>query len=82
MSEIEFKTFSGNMIDIWVPNCASEGSHGSSTKLEQRMVFFSSVWFSQLQFFFRGGQLAAAFSIVSFHEKKEHILVGGVKTLR
>lgn len=77
MSEIEFKTFSGKVIDIWVPNCVTERSHGSNTRLEQfknqHMVFFWC-FFPDLVFtaavFFTGGQLAAAFSIVSFYEKQ------------
>lgn len=75
MSEIELKTCSGKVIDIWVPNCVTERSHGSNTRLEQfknQRVFF-------LLFFPRSGFhscsflhsfLAAAFSIVSFYEKK------------
>lgn len=78
MSEIEFKTFSGKVIDIWVPNCVTERSHGSNTRLEQfknqHMVFFfvvfSPIWFSQLQFSSQVGSLQLHFLLCLFMKNK------------
>lgn len=86
MSEIELKTFSGKVIDIWVPNCVTERSHGSNTRLEQFknkhffFFFFSPIWFSQLQFSSQVGSLQLHFLLCLFMKKKLHISVGGVKT--
>lgn len=71
MSEIELKTCSGKVIDIWVPNCVTERSHGSNTRLEQfknQQLFFPRSGFHSCSFLH--SFLAAAFSIVSFYEKK------------